>query len=108
MSNKGFVFVIIGAIVECGWAYGLKHANSNLEYGITALLVCASFFIFMQAFKYLPASVAYTLFVGFGAFFIVLAEMATDYYNGNEINLLRVFFIATLLAGVFGLKRLEK
>ncbi len=43
MSNKGLFFVIFGAIVEGGWAYGLKYADSNLEYLITIILICCSF-----------------------------------------------------------------
>ena len=107
MSNKGFLYVMIGALAECGWAYGLKHASGGLENLATAGLVCVSFFMFMLAVKYLPTSVAYTLVVGFGAFFIVIAEIVSEYVSGSEINLMRVFFIATLVAGVLGLKRLK-
>ena len=107
MSNKGFLYVMIGALAECGWGYGLKHASGGLENLATAGLVCVSFFMFMLAFKYLPTSVAYTLFVGFGAFFIVIAEIVSEYASGSEINLMRVFFITTLVAGVLGLKRLK-
>ncbi|ANE32957.1 chaperonin [Campylobacter hyointestinalis] len=102
--NKGLFFVLLGAIFECGWAYGLKHADSNLEYLITICFICVSFFSFMSAFKYLLASVAYTLFIGFGTLFIVSAEILTDYFNRNSVDYLRLFFIATLLVGVLGIK----
>ncbi|WP_107686270.1 DMT family transporter [Campylobacter concisus] len=108
MSNKGFLYVMIGALAECGWAYGLKHASGGLENLATAGLVCVSFFMFMLAFKYLPTSVAYTVFVGLGAFFIVVAESVSEYTsNGQAPDPLRLFFIATLVAGVLGLKRLK-
>lgn len=100
MSNKGLFFVIFGAIVEGGWAYGLKYADSNLEYLITIILICCSFFSFMAAFKYLPASVAYTLF-------IVGTEIISDYFRGSSIDFLRIVFIFTLIIGVLGLKRSE-
>ncbi|RUT50601.1 DMT family transporter [Campylobacter fetus] len=107
MSNKGLFFVIFGAIVEGGWAYGLKYADSNLEYIITIILICCSFFLFMAAFKYLPASVAYTLFIGFGTLFIVGTEIISDYFRGSGIDFLRIVFIFTLIIGVLGLKRSE-
>ena len=62
----------------------------------------------MKAMKYLPVSVAYTVFVGFGAFFIVVAESVSEFRaSGQTPDPLRLFFIATLIAGVLGLKRLK-
>lgn len=107
MSNKGIGFIVFGAIAECGWAYGLKHANSYTEYGITIFLIFCSFYSFMQAFKYLPVSIAYTLFVGLGAFFIIIVEMITDYIYNSEVNLARLFFMITLILGVLGLKKVK-
>ena len=62
----------------------------------------------MKAMKYLPISITYTVFVGFGAFFIVVAESVSEYSSSGQMpDLLRLFFIATLVAGVLGLKRLK-
>ena len=108
MQTKGFLWVLGGAVAECGWAYGLKHASSAPEIALTAMLVCVSFTSFIMAMKYLPVSVAYTVFVGFGAFFIVVAESVSEYSSSGQIpDALRLFFIATLIAGVLGLKRLK-
>ena len=108
MQTKGFLWVLGGAVAECGWAYGLKHASSAPEIALTAMLVCVSFTSFIMAMKYLPVSVAYTVFVGFGAFFIVVAESVSEYTSsGQAPDPLRLFFIATLVAGVLGLKRLK-
>lgn len=102
------MWVLGGAVAECGWAYGLKHASSAPEIALTAMLVCVSFTSFIMAMKYLPVSVAYTVFVGFGAFFIVVAESVSEYSSSGQMpDLLRLFFIATLIAGVLGLKRLK-
>lgn len=108
MQTKGFLWVLGGAVAECGWAYGLKHASSAPEIVLTAMLVCVSFTSFIMAMKYLPISVAYTVFVGFGGFFIVVAESVSEYSSSGQMpDLLRLFFIATLIAGVLGLKRLK-
>ena len=108
MQTKGFLWVLGGAVAECGWAYGLKHAQDAVGFALTAALVCVSFVSFIKALKYIPVSVAYTVFVGLGAFFVVIAEIVSEFRaSGQAPDLLRLFFIATLIAGVLGLKRLK-
>lgn len=107
MNNRGFFWVISGASVEAGWAYGLKYANTPFEWVITALLVCCSFWAFMMSFKYLSASMAYTMFIGFGTIFIVGAEIVINYFNNQSISFLRILFILLIIIGVLGLKRSE-
>lgn len=99
--NKGFLFVVVGAIFECGWVYALKFANSNFEYFLTVLVVFASTFFFLQSFKYLPTSLAYTLYVGLGALFVVVVEIVVT----GDFEFLRVLAIFTLLIGIYGLKK---
>ena len=102
------MWVLGGAVAECGWAYGLKHAQDAVGFALTAALVCVSFVSFIKALKYIPVSVAYTVFVGLGAFFVVIAEIVSEFRaSGQTPDLLRLFFIATLIAGVLGLKRLK-
>ena len=108
MQTKGFLWVLGGAVAECGWAYGLKHAQDAVGFALTAALVCVSFVSFIKALKYIPVCVAYTVFVGLGAFFVVIAEIVSEFRaSGQTPDLLRLFFIATLIAGVLGLKRLK-
>ena len=108
MQTKGFLWVLGGAVAECGWAYGLKHAQGAVGFALTAALVCVSFVSFIKALKYIPVSVTYTVFVGLGAFFVVIAEIVSEFRaSGQMPDLLRLFFIATLIAGVLGLKRLK-
>ena len=101
-----FAFFLVGfcACLECGWAYGLKHAGTPLGWALTILCVVACFFLLMQAFKLLPASICYTLFVGLGTALIVIAEIAHTLFNGGEVNFLRIFFVTLLVTGVIGLK----
>ena len=103
------MWILLGAMAECGWAYGLKHASNLSEFLLTTLLVSISFVSFMKALKYLPVSISYAVFVGFGTIFIVIAEIITDYAaNGALPNFIRLFFIATLILGVLGLKRAKQ
>ena len=66
MQTKGFLWVLGGAVAECGWAYGFKHAASTHDWLLTATCVIASFFIFMLALKYVGAVLAYLLYTGIG------------------------------------------
>ena len=108
MSKFAFFLVGFCACLECGWAYGLKHAGTPLGWTLTILCVVACFFLLMQAFKLLPASICYTLFVGLGTALIVIAEITHALHNGEEINFLRIFFIILLIIGVIGLKNSGK
>ena len=109
MSNRGFLWIFLGAVAECGWAYGLKHASNLSEFLLTTLLVSISFVSFMKALKYLPVSISYAVFVGCGTAFIVIAEIVSDYVaSGIMPNLIRLFFIATLILGVLGLKGIKE
>ena len=102
MSNKGFLWILLGAVAECGWAYGLKHAANLGEFLLTTALVSVSFISFMKALKYIQISISY-------AIFIVFAEIISDYAaNGALPNFIRLFFIATLILGVLGLKRAKQ
>ena len=49
MSNRGFLWIFLGAVAECGWAYELKHASNLSEFLLTTLLVSISFVSFMKA-----------------------------------------------------------
>ena len=108
MNKFAFFLVSFCACLECGWAYGLKHAGTPLGWVLTILCVVACFFLLMQAFKLLPASICYTLFVGLGTALIVIAEIAHTLFNGGEVNFLRIFFVILLIIGVIGLKNSGK
>lgn len=101
MKNKGLFFVIIGALFECVWVYGLKFAHTNLHYILTVFVVFASTFFFIQSFKHLPTSLAYILYVGLGTLFVVVAEIITT----KNFDIIRTLCIITLLIGIFGLNK---
>lgn len=104
MKNKGYLFVVIGALFECAWVYGLKFAHTNLHYFLTILVVFASTFFFIQSFKHLPTSIAYILYVGLGAMFVVIAEIVAT----RDFDIIRICCIITLLIGIFGLNKESK
>lgn len=64
MNTRGLILIIIGAMFECAWAFGLKHAQGPFEIFLTVVCVVASFGIFMLSFKYVGASIAYVVYTG--------------------------------------------
>lgn len=101
----GWLFVIIGGIIEIFWVSGLKYADTFWLYCLTFAGILASFVLMILATKKLEVSVAYAVFVGIGAAGIVVAEMLIF---GEKANLLRIALIIVLLIGVLGLKLTSK
>ncbi|EOX8978074.1 DMT family transporter [Enterobacter hormaechei] len=104
MNTRGLILIIIGAMFECAWAFGLKHAQSPFEIFLTVVCVVASFGIFMLSFKYVGASIAYVVYTGLGTLFVVLVEMADTLSHGGQPEILRIVFVFTLMLGVIGVK----
>lgn len=101
----GWLFVILGGIIEVFWVSGLKYADTFWLYCLTFVGILISFVLMILATKRLEVSVAYAVFVGIGAAGIVIAEMLVF---GEEVHLVRIALIATLLCGVVGLKLTSK
>ncbi len=104
MNTKGLILIMIGAIFECAWAFGLKHAQGPFEIFLTVVCVVASFGIFMLSFKYVGASIAYVVYTGLGTLFVVLVEMADTLSHGGQPEIFRIVFVVTLMLGVIGVK----
>lgn len=103
-SAQAWLLLGLAGVLEIVWVVGLKYAEgftrplASIIVLVTALL---SFYLLGLAVKVLPLGTAYAVWVGIGAagaalFGIVLfAEPA---------NLLRLAFIALIVAGVAGLR----
>lgn len=99
-----WIYLIIGGILEIGFALGLKFSK-----GFTALwpsiativTISLSFFFFSQAMKKIPVGTAYAIFTGIGASGIAVVGMA---FLGENVSLLKLIFIALLLICIIGLK----
>ena len=107
-TNKGFTLVFIASILELGWVLGLKYATTTPLIIATILVICLNFLVLPQAFKYLPTSIAYIIFVGLGTFFLIAFETIVTLKDGAQIPFLRIFFICTLILGVIGVKTAAK
>ncbi|WP_017547597.1 DMT family transporter [Salinicoccus carnicancri] len=99
--NMQWIKVVTASIFEVGWVIGLTHAGSWYEWVFTLVAIYASFYLMIDAGKYLPVGTVYAVFVGLGAFGTVLSEIILF---GEPFRPLKIILIALILAGVIGLK----
>lgn len=99
--TKQWFSVILAGIIEVLWVIGLKHANNTLEWAGTIICILLSFYLMLQASKYMPVGTVYAVFVGIGSTGTVIVDML---FFGEPFKLAKVALIAVLLLGVIGLK----
>ena len=101
-TNLAWGLIVLGGIVECFWASGLKYADNLLLYTLTGIGILFSFAAMALAIKSdIEIGVAYSVFVGIGTVGIALAEILVF---GEPFSLLKIVLILLLLIGVVGLK----
>jgi quaternary ammonium compound-resistance protein SugE len=96
--------LIVAGIFEIGWAIGLKYTQ-----GFTRLLpsiatvgaMIVSFALLSRALKTIPVGTAYAVWTGIGATGTAILGMAIF---GESRDVLRMFCIFMIVAGVVGLK----
>ncbi|GIP16037.1 multidrug resistance protein YkkC [Paenibacillus montaniterrae] len=103
--NKTWLSVIVAAIFEVGWVIGLKHANSALEWVLTAIAIIVSFYLMIAASRSLPVGTVYAVFVGLGTAGTVIADILLF---GAPVQAGKLILIGVLLLGVIGLKLMSK
>ncbi|MGY3716856.1 DMT family transporter [Sutcliffiella cohnii] len=96
-----WILVIVAAIFEVGWATGLKHASSPIEWALTAIGIVVSFTLLVRAATTLPTSTVYAVFVALGTVGTVFVDI---FIFHAPFNISMLFFLALLLVGVLGLK----
>lgn len=103
--NKTWLSVIVAALFEVGWVIGLKHANSALEWVLTAIAIIVSFYLMIAASRSLPVGTVYAVFVGLGTAGTVIADILLF---GAPVQAGKLILIGVLLLGVIGLKLMSK
>lgn len=99
-----WINLIVAGIFEIGWAIGLKYTQ-----GFTRILpsvatigaMIASFALLSRALKTIPVGTAYAVWTGIGATGTAILGMALF---GESRDVLRIFCIGIIIAGVVGLK----
>ncbi len=99
--NRHWLKVFIGAFFEIIWVSGLKNADSIWMWLITLVAICISFYMMIDAGRYLPVGTVYAVFVGLGTAGTVIAEIL---FFGEPLKIEKLALILVLLIGVIGLK----
>jgi len=103
-TTMNWIILIIAGLFEVGFTTCLKLSNnfSSLKWTIAfAVSISLSFFFLNKATQTLPMGTAYAVWTGIGAVGTVIVGIL--YFN-EPANFWRIFFIATLIASILGLK----
>ena len=98
------VYLVLAGLFEIGFAGTLKPTEGFTKFWPSVIfLFCtlASFFLLARAARDIPISTAYLVWSGIGVGGAALFGILV--YN-EPSNALRLFFIATLIASIIGLK----
>ncbi|MCA0988740.1 DMT family transporter [Guptibacillus algicola] len=99
-----WIFLVIGGLMEVGWALGLKYSDGFSNPIISLLTVVGigvSFFFFGKAIKYLPIGTAYAIFTGLGAAGTTIVGMV---YLNESVSIFKLLFVLLLIFSIVGLK----
>ncbi len=99
-----WLYLFVAGLFETGWAIGLKYTAgfTKLWPSIwTVLAMIASFYLLSQALKTLPLGTAYAVWTGIGALGTAIAGIL---FFGEPRDLVRIFCLLLILAGIAGLK----
>jgi quaternary ammonium compound-resistance protein SugE len=97
-------YLIIGGMLEIGWAVGLKFSKGFTEVVpsiVTVILIILSFYFFSQAMKRISVGTAYAIFTGIGAAGTAIIGMV---FLGEYVSFFKILFIVLLLACIICLK----
>lgn len=99
-----WIILIIAGLFEVGFTTCLKLSNnfSNLKWTSGFLVCCLlSFYFLNKATQTLPLGTAYAVWTGIGAVGTVIIGIL---YFDEPASFWRLFFIATLIGSILGLK----
>lgn len=102
-----WIILILGGLFEVGFTFCLgkaKETTGNLSYlwyGGFSICLVMSMYLLIKATQTLPLGTAYAVWTGIGAVGTVLVGI---FIFKEPATLLRLFFIATLVGSIIGLK----
>jgi quaternary ammonium compound-resistance protein SugE len=99
-----WIFLIIAGLLEVGFTTCMKLSDNFSNHKWTAgfaLCIMLSFYMINLASRTIPLGTAYAIWTGLGAAGTVIIGA---YFFNEPLSLARIFFIATLVGSVIGLK----
>jgi len=101
---SAWIILLIAALLEIGWAIGLKYADGfsrPLPSAFTIAAMIASMYLLALAARTLPIGTAYAVWTGIGA---AGAGVLGMWFLGEPASAPRIASIALIVLGVAGLK----
>ncbi len=99
-----WLILFIAGIFEVAWAIGLKYSEGFTKLWpsvFTVVSVLISMGLLAFSLKYLPVGTAYAVWTGIGA---VGTAILGIILFGESKELIRIFFILLIVAGIIGLR----
>lgn len=96
--------LVASGLVDVAWALAMKKADgfaNPLWSAISLVLLSVFVYLLTKALQVLPVGTAYAVWTGIGAAGTVIAGIVLF---SEPASPLRIFFIATVVAGIAGLK----
>ena len=100
---NSWIILVIAGIFEMAWVLALKFSNNftNFFYTILVVIFMILSLVFLSiSFKTIPMGTAYACWTAIGAVGVIVFGMM---FLGESTDVLRIFFIALIIAGVIGL-----
>lgn len=96
----GWLFIAIGGLLEIAWASGLKYANTSVEWLMVVSLIVISYILLLLAYRTIPVSIAYIVFVGVGT----VGTYLVGIFLGEPFSIYQIIFLLFLFTGIIGMK----
>ena len=99
-----WVVLCIAGAFEAGWALGLKYSEGWTKLWpsvFTVFCMIISFWLLSYALRIIPVGTAYAVWTGIGAASVAILGI---FLFQESASFWRLFFIATILVGIIGLK----
>ena len=100
---NSWMILVIAGLFEMAWVLALKFSNSFSNLFFTILVVIfmiLSLFFLSVSFESIPMGTAYACWTAIGAVGVIVFGML---FLGESSDVLRLFFIGLIVAGVIGL-----
>ena len=100
---NSWIILVIAGLFEMAWVLALKLSNnfSNIFYAVLVVIFMRLSLVLLSiSFQTIPMGTAYACWTAIGAIGVIVFGMM---FLGESMDVLRIFFIALIVAGVIGL-----